>query len=84
MAYDSSRQVIVMFGGRDAAGNPLNDTWEYDGNTRIQVFPEVSPTAREQHTMTYDLARQRVVLFGGARNPGGVGGDTWEYGVRTR
>jgi len=87
MAYDAARHRVVLFGGYGPVypqGSQLGDTWEYDGNTWVQVFSDVSPTPREQHAMAYDLVRQRVVLFGGFRNPGGFGGDTWEYGVLAR
>ncbi|MGH7722487.1 MAG: hypothetical protein ACRENL_06585 [Candidatus Dormibacteria bacterium] len=31
MAYDSTLGVTVMFGGTDAAGRPLTDTWTWNG-----------------------------------------------------
>jgi hypothetical protein len=33
MAYDPVRKRIVLYGGFDAEGNKLNDTWEWDGQT---------------------------------------------------
>jgi hypothetical protein len=30
LAYDPDREVFVLYGGFDADGNPLADTWEYD------------------------------------------------------
>lgn len=42
MVYDETRQLIVLFGGRDADGHRLNDTWEYDGVTWVQRFPAES------------------------------------------
>ena len=77
MAYDSDRQVVVMFGGRD--GNaPLGDTWEYDGNSWHCVTTSNAPAPRFWHSMAYDSARQRTVLFGGFNLPTCFG-DTWEY-----
>ena len=34
MAYDTARQVTVLFGGAEAgaAGAPLDETWEWDGS----------------------------------------------------
>jgi hypothetical protein len=29
MSFDAVRRSIVLFGGRDATGNPLGDTWEH-------------------------------------------------------
>src|SRR4051794_8670618 len=60
MAYDSARNVTVMFGG-----SGLNDTWELSGNTWIKRTPAHAPSPRYGDAMTYDEARQQVVLFGG-------------------
>jgi hypothetical protein len=32
MAYDPERTKILLYGGFDASGNELNDTWEWDGS----------------------------------------------------
>lgn len=82
MAYDTDRGRAVLFGGYGPYypdGRSTSDTWEYDGSTWVQISPQGSPEAREQHVMAYDSARRRVVMFGGFRDPGGLGGDTWEY-----
>ncbi len=65
LAYDASRQRIVLFGGRQG-GSLLSDTWEWDGTSWLEVAPvgEV-PVPRAGHTLFYDAARGRVVLFGG-------------------
>jgi hypothetical protein len=77
MTYDSDRQVIVMFGGRDGFA-PLADTWEYDGNSWYSVTTSNAPVPRIWHAMAYDSARHRTVLFGGLAY-GTSFGDTWEY-----
>lgn len=77
MAYDSDRQVIVMFGGRDGS-SPLADTWEYDGNSWYRVTTLNAPAPRIWHSMAYDSARKRTVLFGGF-DLSTFFGDTWEY-----
>lgn len=33
MGYDLVRKRIVLYGGFDSARNPLNDTWEWDGES---------------------------------------------------
>jgi hypothetical protein len=33
MAFDSVTNTVVLFGGRDAVWNPLNDTWIWNGST---------------------------------------------------
>ncbi|MFN0248408.1 MAG: DUF4215 domain-containing protein [Kofleriaceae bacterium] len=63
MAYDSSRQRTVLFGGQGATGE-LGDTWEFDG-TEWSAIPAVGPGPRSDAAMAYDPRRKRVVLLGG-------------------
>ncbi|MBL9078383.1 MAG: hypothetical protein JNL08_12810 [Planctomycetes bacterium] len=87
LAYDQRRQRTVLFGGSDAAGIFLGDTWEYDGATATwtQRFPAVSPPRRWNHVMEYDPGRGVVVLSGGYGNPlcgnfcASHLNDVWEY-----
>lgn len=74
MAYDSLRDVTVLFGGSTYPGGPLNDTWEWNGTNWSQRFPADYPSARTGHAMAYDSSRNVTVLFGGA----GLN-DTWEW-----
>jgi hypothetical protein len=72
MAYDSTRDKVVLFGG-DGPDGPewgyFNDTWEFDGTNWILAFPATTsltaPFPRVAHAMAYDSARQKTVLFGG-------------------
>ena len=78
MAYDTTRQRVVLFGGM--GGGLLGDTWEWDGFTWLPWTPSmpwVGPSVRYSHAMAYDAARQKVVLFGGTG--GGYHGDTWQW-----
>jgi len=77
LAYDPLRNRVVMFGGRNAAGTPLNDTWEWDGANWASVATPGALTARFAHAMAYDAVRQRVVLFGGD-NGSAKFNQTWE------
>jgi hypothetical protein len=74
LAYDSVRQLVVLFGGANATAS-FSDTWEWDGTNWTQVA-DTGPSQRNGHSMCYDDVRGRVVLFGG-----GLKGenDTWEY-----
>jgi hypothetical protein len=83
VAYDSQRQVAVLFGGE----NPLTGvhstsaTWEWNGASWIQRTSG-SPPARKDAAMAYDSGRGVCVLFGGGTNvfqheiPFN---DTWEW-----
>jgi len=78
MAYDGTRNVVVMFGGYDPGFGLRGDTWEYDGADWSLVTTAASPGARHSHQMIYDSGRGKVVLFGGSTANGMVN-DTWEY-----
>lgn len=79
-AYDASRAVIVLHGGREGkgrSGSSLDDTWIWDGQSWSQVKGE-GPTPRDHHRAAYDKARDRVILFGGW-NGESLENDTWEW-----
>jgi Galactose oxidase, central domain len=86
MVFDASTGRIVMFGGRNGAGVPKSDTWEWDGATRNWTkISDSTPVlgARTGVGMVYDERRQKTVLFGG-RNTLGDLADTWEYDGLTK
>ena len=81
MAYDSSRNKCVIFGGANSTGYSISPpkTWEWDGlRTRwTEISTSTVPNAPggvENFGMCYDSNRNVTVLFGGF---GGSG--TWEY-----
>ena len=76
MTYDTDRQRVVLFGGRDRADDRLlDDTWLFDGTTWVRAEPATKPPARLGAAMVHDPVRQRVVLFGGSP----ALGDTWTW-----
>lgn len=77
MAYDASRNAVVLFGG--GGGTWPNDTWEWDGIDWTQRSPSNSPPPRAGHGMAYDASRNVVVLFGGMGAGGTWRNDTWEW-----
>jgi len=81
IAYDSHRQVVVMFGGQtgfDFGVGPLGDTWEWNG-TNWSPLAVSGPSARTFVKMVYDQRRRKMVLFGGHNGTSFVN-DTWEFG----
>lgn len=79
MAYDSRREVTVLFGGitgRTRGAQLFGDTWEWDGRTWRLVATE-GPSPRLGHAMVYDERRGVVILFGG--NDGAFRNETWEW-----
>jgi hypothetical protein len=78
MCYDASNRAVLLFGGQNAAGTLLGDTWLYDG-TRWTIQSNTGPSARAGHAMAFDSVRGRVVLFGGRTSAGSWSGETWEW-----
>src|SRR5258708_2880459 len=86
MAYDSARQRTVLFGGvvGGGGGQPVGDTWEWNGEFWTQV-EDIGPAPRGSHAMAYDVARAQVILFGGNLSPNPFAGpsdpngDTWAW-----
>lgn len=77
MAYDESTGRVILFGGLDDGGYPLDDTWAYDpaANVWTRLDPiGAGPCARSCHSMVYDPTTRQIVLFGGstASAPGDV------------
>ncbi len=66
MVYDSKREQIVLFGGRNAQ-TELNDTWVYEHNEWHQVETADAPLGRVFAGAAYDSARDRILLYGGQR-----------------
>jgi hypothetical protein len=79
MAYDSARQVTVLFGGGVNFGDVNGQTWEWNGNVWDQRLPATSPPARNSHRMAYDSCRHVTVLFGGHTASEQFNDETWEW-----
>jgi hypothetical protein len=76
MVYEAARNRTVLFGGSDAGGAYLDDTWTWDGTQWHQI--DISgPAPRDHHGMAYDGQHSTVVLFGGW--DGTYLGDTWAW-----
>ena len=70
LAYDSTRKLTVLFGGRVWNGEIFGDTWEYDGADWQLVQPEDpegdgNPSPRFSHRMIFDPGSERVILMHG-------------------
>jgi len=78
MVYDSVREEVLLFGGRDATTDArLSDTWAWNGQEWAER-DAVGPSPRSAPGMSYDSTRQVTVLFGGNGESERLG-DTWEW-----
>ena len=80
MAYDESRQRVVMFGGGGEVSS-YNDTWEWDGETWAEVPIDRfdRPVGRFNTRLVYDSGRERILMFGGHTWSGEPLNDLWEF-----
>jgi hypothetical protein len=78
VAYDSTRNVLVIFGGLQDAASRMEETWEWDGDTWTR-FDVPGPGYREGTVMAYDEERGNVILYGGANEKFEMLGDTWSW-----
>jgi len=76
LAYDESRQRLVLFGGF-ISGTYLGDTWEWDGQMWQQVSAS-GPSARAGHKLVFDSKRKTVLLYGGFVDAGPTT-ELWEW-----
>ncbi len=73
MAFDSTRNVTVLFGGGNF--DRKGDTWEFDGQSWT-LKATTGPSPRANVSMAFDSARNVCVIFSGSPM---VAGDTWEW-----
>ncbi|MFH0793360.1 MAG: kelch repeat-containing protein, partial [bacterium] len=78
MAYDSLRNRLVMFGGKNAAAI-LGDVWFYATDWQAAPPSSTVPSARHSHSMVYMPSIDRTIIFGGVDKDGQFLGDTWAY-----
>jgi N-acetylneuraminic acid mutarotase len=76
-AYDSDKQMLIVFGGMTKNGF-VNDTWSYDGKEWKQLSTE-GPPKRAMGYLAYDKQRKKVLLFGGRLGWPNDANDTWEW-----
>lgn len=76
MAYDSAREVVVLFGGAEPRAN--GETWEWTGS-QWNMKSAQGPEARTDHLLAYDEARGLTVLWGGIASDGRRLQDMWTW-----
>ncbi|MEM9548040.1 MAG: kelch repeat-containing protein [Bacteroidota bacterium] len=78
MVFDSFKNRLVLFGGKNEDGILLNDVWVWNGIHWKQLEGgEPSPKPRQSHRMVFDSNTRDVFLFGGSDSSGQSLNDTW-------
>jgi hypothetical protein len=79
IGYDESRARVVITGGADA--RPLDDVWEWNGDTAIWRQVGVAgdgPEPRVAHAIAYHPASRSLVVHGGCRDRSCTFGDAYD------
>jgi len=91
--YNPTTNSLLVFGGLDANGYPLDDTWSYQLLTGEWTQTSSSPPPpRWAPVLCHDKPRNRMILFGGLSAPWAdqqgdsaqsrdLLADTWELGL---
>lgn len=77
ISYDSTRGVLVLYGGLQSQSVQFEETWEWDGKN-WKRFDAKGPGIREAAGMTYDAKRRQTILFGGSQGEKAMA-DTWTW-----
>jgi len=81
LVYDESSERVLLFGGFHDDGEPLGDTWVWDGED-WQLASQEGPQARKWPASAHDSRRKQTILFGGRAGIGQTGdslSDTWAW-----
>ena len=79
MAYDPIRHQGVLFGGKNAGGSLLGDTWLWSSATQTWAPAAASgPLARTRAAMVFDPIAKKIVMFGGLL-ASAASDETWEW-----
>ena len=70
MAWDPSRNAVVIFAGRGTGNVPRNDLWAFDGETWNELCVDgacaaTKPTPRLDTSMVFDVTSQSMLIYGG-------------------
>src|SRR5579872_7108026 len=70
MVWNETDHRTFMFGGVttfDSGKSDYldpNETWEWNGQRWLELFPATTPPGRSSHVMVWDEAHARAVMFG--------------------
>ncbi len=69
---------VLQFGGATSIGMD-NQTWLYEHQYWTELFPPVTPSARDSAALVNDTKDGYMLLFGGRSQSGAALGDTWKF-----
>ena len=86
MAYDSSSDRTILFGGAAASNWTMfsSETWAFDANSMqwAKMHPSVAPSGRMNSAAAYDSTDDKIIVFGGY-TLSSFTNETWAYDYDT-
>jgi PKD repeat protein len=85
MTWDGSDGYVLLYGGENAHGKPIGDTWSFQNGTWTNLTATVtgSPPAVVLGSLAADPTSPRTILFGGLTPADTLSQATWAYHNRT-
>lgn len=87
LVYDSRREQLILFGGRDGTDN-LNDTWAFDltSSTWSEIVPADGRSPSPRHSMVAGLnaMNDQLVIATGTGEIGTALNEVWTLDLATR
>lgn len=78
MAFDPTRNVMLLFGGRAPDTSDSDQTWQFNGTGWTQVMVSASAPTREGHVAFVDPSTGNLFISGGTTSNSSSGrSDTW-------
>lgn len=81
--YDSANNQMIIFSGKDQAGQLLLDLWTFDIENRkwAEIKQSESPIGRYGHSAIYDSENRQMIIFGGVTTGNEFLSDTWIFDI---
>jgi hypothetical protein len=79
VAYDSAREVLVLYGGSYSLDLVYADTWEWTPREGWRQRDVTGPGKRDHTALAYDQLLRRVILYGGQETLESFPPDTWTW-----
>jgi DNA-binding beta-propeller fold protein YncE/dienelactone hydrolase len=78
VAYDTNRDLLVLYGGQQNGTTKFDDTWIWDGQSWTELdIP--GPAARDHIAMAYDAERDQAVFVSGVLLSNDLITGTWAF-----
>ncbi|MGA8664718.1 MAG: kelch repeat-containing protein [Thermoplasmata archaeon] len=80
LTWDPIDGYVLLFGGSNATGDYMGDTWSFQNGAWTELFPLTTPLGRDSSGLVYDPSDSSMMLFGGYTPAASAAlNDTWLF-----